>query len=439
MLNELFELLLPYVSTLDYFTTKVKEFRDDGTFKYNIKLFSKNEKDTIALQKSLERFEDEDNISIQINDYPLKKKPEILDQNTISVTISQRYLSDETIYLFFEKDFLSVEEQFLERCRFQDLSNQNTKIVIRFSRKELKISSPIFSISEADQITLPQVLVNEKNFQSVSLFAVPNLVNSSNIRHYSSNAIDSILELLTDKKISDDEFIINFNRNSILNKNKIEIVESTFENLYAILNFIFSEPNKYYDRLVIFKELFSQLVNEKDELFNKDFDILLTKLQSNYNLFITDKMKSYIDDKNKLIEEYAKIHNETIAGIRTVINDLTQQITVLSGTMLAFLLFDGVENLTKILISSVVAMLYLGFITFVNCQKGWNFESEAISKNQKRVKSMYQLLNSVDSEFIQLRDDEFKKDLKKLEKIEKVNKFICISLLLISFLIVLWA
>ncbi|MFC3928276.1 hypothetical protein ACVR05_06795 [Streptococcus caprae] len=439
MLSELFELLSHNSSFLDSITTNIMEFRDDGTFKYQIQLLSINKEETLLLQNSLGPFDSQGNMTIHINDFHIKDKPEISEKNKIALTISQKYLPDETIYLFLEKDFPLFERKFLEKCCFKDLVDYQNKITIEFPENNIDICSPIFSTLKNDSIQIPKIFLENKNFQQISLFATPYLVNSNNISKYASHAIDGLLDILSERRISDDEIIISFNRNSILDRRKIILNQSTFDNLYYILNFIFSEREKYYDRLIIFKDLFSVLANENDELSDKEFEKLSKKLKSNYTLFITDKMKSYMDDKNKLTEEYAKIHSETIAGIRTVINDLTQQITVLSGTILAFLLFDGIENITKILISSIVAMLYLVIINFVNHQKGWYFESEAILKNKQHVKSMYQVLSSVEQEFIQSLDSDFDKDLDKLKRIEKFNKYFCLILLFVSFLVLLWA
>lgn len=205
------------------------------------------------------------------------------------------------------------------------------------------------------------------------------------------------------------------------------------------MNFLFTEPEKYYERLEIFKDLFSKIVNKKQNISSEDFKYLYREARTNYNLFIADKMVAYLEEKQRLTEEYTRVHREILDSIRRIISDLAQQIIVLLGAILSFLMFDGLNEITKILLISIVELIYLLCVCLLNCKKGWDFESKAIFSEKRRFQELYELLYSVEPNFIKTLDEEFNESLKRLQSIEKLNKFIVLFLLVVVFSIFIWA
>ena len=442
MIGELFKLLKQCFNS-EQIVTKVMKFREGGTFKYNITLSDLTEVRLRSLLDKLSGFNHSEEVEIYINDYPFGDGEECeieSERNILGITIIQSYLHPNNDGIFFYKleDFYAFEEQFLSSCKLGDLKAKNKKIVVKLVDGS-DITSPIFSTDDSQVLSISTVLTGNKNFCHANLFAVPDLVNSINIERYGEKAIFQIFEILSEKNISNTEFIISFNRNSILEISSISINEDLFINIYAIMNFLFTEPEKYYERLEIFKDLFSKIVNKKQNISSEDFKHLYRDVRTNYNLFIADKMVAYLEEKQRLTEEYTRVHREILDSIRRIISDLAQQIIVLLGAILSFLMFDGLDEITKILLISIVELIYLLCVCLLNCKKGWDFESRAIFSEKRRFQELYELLYSVEPNFIKTLDEEFNGSLKRLQSIEKLNKFIVLFLLVVVFSIFIWA
>ena len=76
------------------------------------------------------------------------------------------------------------------------------------------------------------------------------------------------------EKISRDEYIISFEKNAILEMNSIEIDNiDLFGVLNQLFDFIFYDDKTYYEKLIIFRNVFLNLSSDKIQLVIKIFSI----------------------------------------------------------------------------------------------------------------------------------------------------------------------
>lgn len=427
---------LEKILQLNIIKTDIRNNGDD--FLYNITtLCSKTEIDRLK-----EIYQDIFGVKVSVNEFPIQSETiELVDENKVVITLTQKLLPDEStiLYLLDIEDFYKYETSFLKSVKIKDFKNRKNKIKIHFiTNTNIQLDSPIFSIMD-ERLEIPKVILEKSEFNCQNVLALPKVVHTRNFAQFKDKAFCEMLSMISEKKLSDTEFILSFERHSLVSVDKINITETVFGEFNDLLLFIFENPEKYYERLNIFKSHFANRINLRGEIIETDFTDIAKNVRIDYNLFIADKINKYLSDKQKITEEYVKIHRDITSSIRVIVKDITQEIVVILGAVLTYSLLDELDNMKKILISSGAVALYLTMINILNCKKGWFFESESISKEKDRLVEMYQLLFNIEPTYASSLDEDFMANLATLRRIETVNKIFSCGLLFLCILIVLWA
>ncbi|MEY8462964.1 hypothetical protein [Streptococcus merionis] len=416
------------------------DIRSNGRkFLYNITFFLTKEEVEVLKRKFGPFLEDD--AQVYINEYPLVSENIQLDTNNkVVVTIKQDFLPQVGVSIYFlgMDDFDKFEIRFLEQIKVIDLKSVTNKIKVSLIKSDTQIESPIFSTID-EKIEIPRVILEKSEFNHVNTLAIPNVLNTKNFEICKKKAVTEAFDMISEKKLNDDEFIISFERGSILNINKIHIDQPFYIEFCELLSFIFENPEKYYEKLRIFKVHFVQIINLKEQINEDDFKIIFKNLKKDYNLFIEDKINKYLSDKQKLTEDFTKLHREITVSIRNIISIMTQQILIIIGTVLTTFALKNFENMLALLISTTAALIYLGIVVISNMIKGWNFESNSINQEKNTIKDMFELLYSVEKEYVIGLEDKYKSSLLKLEKIEKLYKVVILTILFLGVLLFIWA
>ena len=223
-----------------------------------------------------------------------------------------------------------------------------------------------------------------------------------------------------------------FEKNAILKLNSIEIDNiDLFGTLNQLFYFIFDDDKTYYEKLIIFRNIFSEFIKRQNTISNTDFQYILKDLQSNYNLFITDKLKKFISDKQKVTEDFSKLQKEILVSIKNISNTLSQQFLVLIITILTTFVFKNFNTRLAMSLTVYSGIFYLICIIIVNKVRGWDFDSKSIKSECDDIDKNYNMLYSIDKHFIiTLKEsNSYKTELKRLEKIETLYKRLIYSLL----------
>lgn len=306
--------------------------------------------------------------------------------------------------------------------------------------KGIEIISPIFS-QKNEELLIPKILLSKSEFNHVKICALPNVITTINYETCKKVSLINLLDLLSERMISENgentEFVISFEKNAILKLDDVSVTEKFFKNFKNIFDFIFSDDKTYYEKLIIFRELFSDLVNNKLKIDDKDIDITWNKLKINYNLFIKDKLKKYIDDKKKITEDFTNLQRKTSDSIKTITNSLLQQILVLVVTVLTTFILKNFSTRTAMLLTLIVGLLYLILVIGISRLKGWNCESKSIELEYKKIDSMYSIFYNVEEEYFNKLKQDYEERMEDLIVIEKWNqRIVNLITILVAFSIV---
>lgn len=400
-------------------------FEKTNTFKYNIKF--------IVYQEEVEKFKHDfslslpQNISVRCNSYTLEQFQNPESKNSVVLTIEQNLVPEKHKKLFFysEKDFLEFEKEFLKKIAIKVFKNREKKIEVDIFEKGIEIISPIFS-QKNEELLIPKILLSKSEFNHVKICALPNVITTINYETCKKVSLINLLDLLSERMISENgentEFVISFEKNAILKLDDVSVTEKFFKNFKNIFDFIFSDDKTYYEKLIIFRELFSDIVNNKLKIDDKDIDITWNKLKINYNLFIKDKLKKYIDDKKKITEDFTNLQRKTSDSIKTITNSLLQQILVLVVTVLTTFILKNFSTRTAMLLTLIVGLLYLILVIGISRLKGWNCESKSIELEYKKIDSMYSIFYNVEEEYFNKLKQDYEERMEDLIVIENWNQ-----------------
>ena len=398
-------------------------------------------------EKELDSFKEKINsykineLDITCNNYPLESCKETKEINKVAVTMKQNQFPIEGQSLYFRNsnDFYTFEKKFLKSTTFESFKNRDTKIKIWIPEENSDIYSPVFSLCE-EKLQIPDILISKTEFNHNLLCALPKIILDRNFDKFKSATLDGFLCIVSERKISRDEYIISFEKNAILEMNSIEIDNiDLFGVLNQLFDFIFYDDKTYYEKLIIFRNVFSEFIKRQNTISNKDFQYILKDVQSNYNLFINDKLKKFISDKQKLTEDFSKLQKEILISIKNISNTISQQFLVLIVTILTTFVFKNFNTRLAMSLTVYSGIFYLICIIIVNKVRGWDFDSKSIISEGDAINKNYDMLYSIDKSYINnLKDSEsYRTELKRLEKIETLYKRFIYGLLCILIVILI--
>lgn len=436
MFEEIFQIIDNYHDIKSWFNFKEYE----NKFIYNINF--------IVYKKEFNLFKHNissllsDNIKVSCNCYTIDEFDNPECENDIIITIEQNLVPEKNKKIFFysEKDFIEFEKEFLRKIAIKELKNRHNKIAIDIFKGDVRIISPIFSLV-TEELKIPKIVLTKSEFNHVKICALPNVITNINYEDCKKLSLINLLDLLSERMISDNgehtEFVISFEKNAILKLDDVSVTEKFFNNFENIFDFIFSDYKTYYEKLIIFRELFSDLVNNKLKIDDTDIDITWKKLKINYNLFIKDKLKKYIDDKKKITEEFTNLQRKTSDSIKTITNSLLQQILVLVVTVLTTFILKNFSTRLAMLLTLIVGLFYLILVIGINRLKGWNCESKSIELEYKKIDNMYSIFYNVEEEYFNKLKQDYEERMEDLIVIEKWNqKIVNLITILVIFSIV---
>lgn len=420
---------------------------DKKIFKYNIRFniknieFSSFKKSVIPILS--------DNVKVYcnnfpINDFPTKDIDEQNDDIKVVITLIQNKIPEEgqKVYFFRDEDFYEFECIFLKEMTFNDLIECTKKIQIDCYNRKSPISTSLFSTRE-EKLNIPDILYSKAEFKQAKICALPSTISRYNYDCCKEASLVNFLSLVSERKISEEEFIISFQKNAILKVENVNLNLKFFDVLGEIFFFIFEDSKTYYEKLVIFRNVFSDSINRQEKLQTDRLKIIIKEIQSNYNLFIEDKLKKYISDKQKLTEDFTKLIRNILNSSKTISNNISQQLLILIGTILTTFILKNVNTRSAIFATLSAGLIYLVFLLFTNYYRGWNIESNTIAKEYEQIKEMYGVLYEVENSYLKKLEKKLDYDnkLKHLERLEIFNLiviFIFIIVLLVALIAVIF-
>lgn len=431
--------LIKYIDAFNDVVGRINIDYKENKFIYILE-FEISEKELDSFKEKINSYKINE-LDITCNNYPLESCKETKEINRVAVTMKQNQfpLEDQSLYFRNSNDFYTFEKKFLKKTTFKSLENRNTKIRIWIPEENSDIYSPVFSLYE-ESLEIPDILISKMEFNHNMLCALPKIISDRNFDEFKIETLDGFLSIVSERKISKDEYIISFEKNAILEMNSIEIDNiGLFGVLNQLFDFIFYDDKTYYEKLIIFRNVFSEFIKRQNTINNMDFQYILKNVQSNYNLFINNKLKKFISDKQKLTEDFSKLQKEILISIKNISNTISQQFLVLIVTILTTFIFKNFNTRLAMSLTVYSGIFYLICIIIVNKVRGWSFDSKSIISECNDIDKNYNMLYSIDESYIiALKESEgYKTELERLKKIETLYKWLIYSLLFILILILI--
>ncbi|MGN8065729.1 hypothetical protein ACTCUF_04220 [Lactococcus lactis] len=387
------------------------------------------------------------NIKIYINKFPLSSggygEP-LKDINDITITFENNLISTEQSLIFRDKDdFQKYLEVFFSKVKIGDLCNVERKIVYKIINANQDFSSSLFSKKMNEDLELYSIFKNEKLYKDQKVVGIIESVPKALRVKQGYQMIEGFLSILSDRTIDKGkatEFVISLGNRSYITVNDIENTEETVGILGEIQKFIFVSSEKYYDRLNIFRNIFSDKIENKVDINAEVLKQILDESKLHYNLFIGDKIKQFVLEKQKVTEDYLKLSGEIVKRINVVTDEIPKQLLTIIGVIITTFFLKGIDQTIRIWIVPLLALIYLLVLIIFRWKRGWYFESENLEMQKKLMDESYEELYTLNDEFIQKLDNEyFKPKLKELKQMENLSLGVTVFIAIVIGAWFLWA
>lgn len=386
-------------------------------------------------------------IKININDFPLSSKGNdiaINGNNDIAITFTKYFVSKDRLEFVNNRDFEQYLTLFFENVKIKDITNLKYKINYKILMDDIvDYSSDIFSTNCSEPIELYDIFKNERLYRDQKILGVIGAVPTKHRNINRTAIIDGFLSILSDRRVRNgvtSEFVISLGNRSYITVSDIVVTTNTIDILLEIQQFIFRSSEKYYDRLNIFRSLFSEKIENKYKIDDELLNQLLEDTQLHYKLFIGDKIKRFIQQKQKVTEDYIKFSESIAKSINSVTEEIPKQLLTTIGIIITTFFLKGIDKNIHIWIVPLLALIYFGIYVFFKYKKGWFFESDNFEIQKEILDESYKELYTLDEDFVKkLRDEYLAPKLLKLKKMEHLTKKIVLCILLIILVWFLWA
>lgn len=280
-------------------------------------------------------------IKININDFPLSSKGNdiaINGNNDIAITFTKYFVSKDRLEFVNNRDFEQYLTLFFENVKIKDITNLKYKINYKILMDDIvDYSSDIFSTNCSEPIELYDIFKNERLYRDQKILGVIGAVPTKHRNINRTAIIDGFLSILSDRRVRNgvtSEFVISLGNRSYITVSDIVVTTNTIDILLEIQQFIFRSSEKYYDRLNIFRSLFSEKIENKYKIDDELLNQLLEDTQLHYKLFIGDKIKRFIQQKQKVTEDYIKFSESIAKSINSVTEEIPKQLLTTIGIII---------------------------------------------------------------------------------------------------------
>jgi len=211
------------------------------------------------------------------------------------------------------------------------------------------------------------------------------------------------------------------------------------KNLYSIYNWIYTEGNAI-DKAIIARNVIS--LHCKYVPVTEIDDKVMASIQSNYNLYLKENVKEYLDLKNKVAEFISETISKTGEYATGLLDKFKGNIIAIFGFMFSVILANVVSDqpldniFTKEITTLVECVIVGSFVYLVICYLQSRYEIQKVYDSYNQLKQNYkEILTEEDLHEIFGDDEMLFKVKKTISKSEKIYMGMWI-LFLISVLIV---
>lgn len=210
--------------------------------------------------------------------------------------------------------------------------------------------------------------------------------------------------------------------------------------LYAIYNWIYTDGSSI-DKAIIARNVIS--LHCKYAAITELDDKVMASIQSNYNLYLKDNVKEYLELKNKVAEFISDIVSKTGEYATGLLDKFKTNLIAIFGFIFSVILANIVSDqpLTNIFTKEITVLVecVLGgsFVYIFICYFQLRFEIRKVYDSYEHLKMNYKEILTEDDLLEVFRNDEVINGMKKvISKSEKTYLCVWIVFLIVAFVVV---
>ncbi|EMF0538119.1 hypothetical protein ACYRCD_000097 [Enterococcus hirae] len=176
-----------------------------------------------------------------------------------------------------------------------------------------------------------------------------------------SKQVEQFFYFICNKKISNNEFLIRGYKSIILNIDKFFFERDFSDKISFLLNFYVCSNNQQ-DKLIIMRNTFSLFLDEhsNSQNLNDKINEIVKSINYNFDLYIQDKIKVFLEQKNKLMQEAIN----TTKKIQDLTNNLVSQIRTVSLSLLGTVFLSFLKETVNQKTLSIMNLVLLSYIFY---------------------------------------------------------------------------
>ena len=373
-----------------------------------------------------------DNMTVYIDDIDTSSDKFKLNQSCLNdeVEISiQHSLSniDYPLLVANQEDFYEIIETCTNVLEIKDIEKINNVLLLKITDEDI--------VKEVQLKTDLDVLLDDSKYASKGILILPNILQNEYWHLFSQKIIVSFFNCVSERILAEREYLIKIgNVSSVKIPQEVSLPVEQIEYIYSIVRFIFSDKNRYEDKLQILRKVMTDYFNRNSNLENTNWKEVFQVLKDSYSLFIDRKIDTFFETEQKLFEQSKKISDDIAKDIDTKIDELPKQILAILATVISSFVLKISDEQRLLFLG--LAILYSVTLLAMNAIKGFYFSSDNVKKRKEKIKESLKLI--VSAEKLNEFESASKPALDKLCSIERFQKFFLILVvvaLVISFII----
>ncbi|MEQ7304210.1 hypothetical protein [Enterococcus avium] len=354
---------------------------------------------------------------------------EIDDLIVLKGDIEKRLLTEqvtiENCFIFSSMEKFQLNINFLEltnerKCTFIGIIDCNEKV---FDSGFIKIGSADSLINEVDknvsdsdyyefkksnQIYFDKKFSNYLEYSNAWYSKYWAYHNDKLLSFIYMKQIKDFFFFICNKEVTSETFLIRGYKSVLLKIGDFSYNRSFCDKIYRLLNFYVSSDNQH-DKLIIMRNTFTLFLDEESDSqkLNEKIDEIVKSIYYNFDLYIKEKVKLFLEQKNLAIKEFNSVAKDIQKNIDSIITQIRTVLLSLLGTVFLSLL-NSVRDSKQLYVLNLVFISY-SFYMIINSISIF-FQYKQVSIMKENLKSQIKSLGiKVDSE-----DNEEKKSSKTI-------------------------
>ena len=171
--------------------------------------------------------------------------------------------------------------------------------------------------------------------------------------------LDCFFKIICNKTISSDRFLIRGQKTIMLQVTEELIPSNVIKITRELFDFLL-DVDKHHDKLTLLRNTLTVYLNSESDIKNfiDEAPEIIKSLKYNFELYIQEKIHVFLDQKNKLLQEYIGVTKK----IEEMTAGLVTQIRTVAFSLLGTIFLSLLSDITK---SKTVAIMNLALVCYI--------------------------------------------------------------------------